>query len=172
MKSSATHAASTLLQTMHFTGLSGEQALLATLVSQNPATHPQIRRRARSLLLLNEGATVAEAARELGGSPRAVAAVVRRFVQGGFCQAVLGSHASRESRVWLTLSPSSRPRVRLQPAASAVKRAIDTEAASATCTPDHKAGPLSPRRQTCRLKKDLRTHPPHAGGPARPVSHV
>ena len=63
MKTIARQAAVSLLETLHFTGLSGEQALLATIVSENPFTDPQVCQRAKSLLLLDGGATASEVRR-------------------------------------------------------------------------------------------------------------
>lgn len=114
MKNKVRKAAAALLQSLSFNGLSAEQALLATLVTQNPATDPRVRSRARSLLLLHDGATVAEAAQAARTSRRRIYDLIRRFRKGGLCHALLGIHASQERRVWLTLSPSSQPRVRLK----------------------------------------------------------
>lgn len=123
MKTIARRAAASLLETLNFTGLSGEQALLATIVSENPATDARVRKRAKSLLLLDEGATVSEVRRSTAISRRSLTELVHRFRTGGLCAALLGLHASAASRAWLTLSPSSAFRVQFQPASSAKKRA-------------------------------------------------
>jgi hypothetical protein len=125
MKTIARHASASLLETLHFTGLSGEQALLATIVSENPSTDSRVRKRARSLLLLDEGATALEVRRSTAISRRSLTELVQRLRTSGLCAALLGLHASAASRAWLTLSPSSALRVQFQPASSATKRTAD-----------------------------------------------
>jgi hypothetical protein len=131
MKNKAREAATTLLQSMSFKGLSDEQALLASLVSQNPATDLQVRSRARSLLLLHDGATVAEVAQATGTSRRRIFNLILRFHAGGLCHALLGIHASQERRIWLSLSPSSPPRVHLKFRGSHSKPLIDNTSVAA-----------------------------------------
>ncbi len=125
MKTITRHAATSLLETLKFTGLSGEQALLATIVSENPSTDARVRKRARSLLLLDEGATASEVRRSTAISRNSLTELVQRFRTGGLCAALLGLHASAASRAWLTLSPSSALRVQFQPATSAKKFVAD-----------------------------------------------
>lgn len=173
MKTIAHRASASLLDTLHFTGLSGEQALLATIVSENPTTDPKVRQRAKSLLLLDGGATAAEVRRNLSISPRSLAELIQRFSSGGLCDALLGSHASQASRVWLTLSPASPPQVRFQPANRLRKRVVDTATPSATSTARVIAAPLSPPRQACCCKTDVpQADPHHQGGPQQATPHA
>lgn len=167
MKFPVSHATATLLQTIHFTGLSGEQALLATLVSQNPATDGRVRARAKVLLLLDEGATVIEAASKVLMSRRSVVELIRRFRTGGLCDALLGSHASQEQRIWLSLSPSSPPHVHLKYRRAQAKRSVDSPPAPSISETVHSAARLSPTRQTCRLKAEPKADPRHPGVLAR-----
>lgn len=105
---------STAASSASFSGLSGEQVLLATLVKQNPTAEAQVRRRAQILLHLHHGRDVSETARLTGGDRRLVQDLIARFAHGGLCEALLGIHASPEQRVWLNLTPTQPPRVRLQ----------------------------------------------------------
>jgi len=109
-----------------FPGLSDEQALITTLVSQNPAAHPRLRSRARSLLLLHDGATPSEVTHETSTSRRSILDLIHRFRAGGLCSALLGNHASSEGRMWLTLSPGGPPRVRLKSPLTNPKRVVDS----------------------------------------------
>jgi hypothetical protein len=114
MKKTTLHTARALLQTLAFTGLSDEQSLLATLVSQNPGTDKRVRQRAQSLLLLNDGATATEVSTSLALSRRCLRELIQRLRIHGLCAALLGAHASRARRAWLALSPCSIPHVHLQ----------------------------------------------------------
>ncbi|MES2597710.1 MAG: helix-turn-helix domain-containing protein [Verrucomicrobiota bacterium] len=145
------HAA--LLETIRFTGLSGEQTLLATLVSKNPSTHSRTRIRARALLLLNDGATVIEAATKAFLSTRSVVDLIRRFSRGGLCHALLGAHATPEQKVWLALSPSSPERVQLKYRDARVQRSADApRLASVSGTRrGSTASRLTSGRSSCRL---------------------
>ncbi len=174
MKTNSSHSsAKALMDTLRFTGLSGEQALLATLASQNPATSPSIRLHAKSLLLLNEGATVAEVSRQLSLSRRSISTLIWRFENCGFCTAVLGSHASQASRVWLSLSPASPPKVQFQRSGRSRKRTVDTATASATCTSRVIAAPLSSSKQACCCQTDVhQADPNHQGGHERSTPHA
>lgn len=109
-----------------FPGLSDEQALITTLVSQNPAANSRLRSRARSLLLLHDGATPAEVTHETSTSRRSILDLIQRFRSGGLCSALLGTHPSSEGRMWLTLSPDGPPRVRLKSPLTITKRAVDS----------------------------------------------
>lgn len=123
MNRSSAHIA-TFLRNFRFKGLSGEQALLAATVSKNTAAESRVRRRAMSLLLLHRGSSPDEVISITGLSSRSLVDMIQRFLTHGFCAAVLGNRASLKHQTWLTLRPSSPPRVRLQTRAS-VKRAID-----------------------------------------------
>lgn len=125
MKTIARRAAASLLETLNFTGLSGEQALLATIVSENPYTDPHVSQRAKSLLLLDGGATASEVRRSIAISHRSLVDLIHRFRTGGLCAALLGLHASHARRAWLTLSPSTPPRVKLQPAGRTAKIGVE-----------------------------------------------
>lgn len=131
MKPLARHAAASLLETLHFTGLSGEQALLATIVSENPFSDPHVSQRARSLLLLDGGATASEVRHSIAISRRSLADLIQRFRTGGLCAALLGLHSSQARRAWLTLSPSASPRVKIQPAGRVVKTSVAMKAPAA-----------------------------------------
>ncbi len=173
MKTIARRAASSLLETLNFTGLSGEQALLATIVSENPFTDPHVSQRARSLLLLDGGATASEVTHSVAISRRSLVDLIQRFRTGGLCAALLGLHASQARRAWLTLSPATPPRVQIQPAGRTAKRVIDKAAPAATSTDKVIAASLSPPRQACCCKTDVhQADPHHSGGPARPPSHA
>ena len=89
MKTILRRAASSLLETLNFTGLSGEQALLATIVSENPFTDPHVSQRARSLLLLDGGATASEVRHSVAISRRSLTDLIQRFRTGGLCAALL-----------------------------------------------------------------------------------
>lgn len=104
-----------LLAMITFPGLSDEQALITALVSQNPAANERLRSRARTLLLLNDGATPAEVTHDTHTSQRSVLDLIHRFRKGGLCQALLGTRATSAGRAWLTLSPEGPPRVHLSP---------------------------------------------------------
>jgi hypothetical protein len=167
MKFPVSNAASSLLQTIHFRGLSGEQALLTTLVSQNPATNSRVRARAKALLLLDEGATVIEAAAKTLMSRRSAFELIRRFRSGGLCHALLGAHASQEQRVWLSLSPSSPPRVHLKYRRSQAKRSIDSTLSPSTSLRVISDTRLSSTGQTCCSKADRDADHHHHGGLTR-----
>ncbi|WP_170266668.1 helix-turn-helix domain-containing protein [Brevifollis gellanilyticus] len=156
------HAA--LLETLRFTGLSGEQALLATLVSQNPSTHARTRTRARALLLLNEGATVVEAAYKALLSRRGVVDLIRRFSEGGLCHALLGPHATQEQKVWLNLSPSSPERVQLAFPELSARKSSTISAASREGFALMRADSARP---SCRPKTRQESGPHHAAVLAR-----
>ncbi|MBB5033783.1 helix-turn-helix domain-containing protein [Prosthecobacter vanneervenii] len=130
MKKLILRSTQSLLQTLAFTGLSAEQSLLATIVSQNPTTDRRVRQRAQSLLLLDGGATSAEVSSRTSMSRRSLGDLIQRFRTGGLCAAILGAHASPQRRAWLTLSPSSAPRVQLQRQPSARRAIPSTEAAA------------------------------------------
>lgn len=167
MKFPASQATATLLQTIHFPGLSGEQALLATLVSQNPATNNRVRTRARALLVLDEGATVIEAAAITLMSRRSVIELIRRFRSGGLNHALLGIHASQEDRVWLSLSPSSPPRVHLKYLRSRARRLIDSPPASSSSPRVTEPARSSPTGQRCGSKTCHEADQDHLGGLVR-----
>ncbi|MDB6003544.1 MAG: hypothetical protein JWR15_531 [Prosthecobacter sp.] len=164
MKTIARHAAASLLETLHFTGLSGEQVLLATIVSENPFSDPHVSQRAKSLLLLDGGATAAEVRRSVAMSRRSLADLIQRFRTGGLCAALLGLHASQARRAWLTLSPSSQPRVQLQLTDKTPKRVIDNAVPAATSTAKVISAPLSPTRQACCCNTDNSPADPHHQG--------
>jgi|GEM_PF-2629493 len=169
MKKLILQSTQSLLQTLCFTGLSAEQSLLATIVSQNPATDRRIRQRAQSLLLLDGGATSAEVSSSTAMSRRSLADLIQRFRTGGLCAAILGAHASRQRRVWLTLSPSSAPRVHLQTLPATAKRVIDNRRQAAISTTNQVAVTLSPTKQACCCKPDSSpADPHHQGGPQSP----
>lgn len=138
MKKLILRSTQSLLQTLAFDGLSAEQSLLAAIVSQNPTTDRRVRQRAQSLLLLDGGATSAEVSSRTSISRRSLGSLIQRFSKGGLCAAILGVHASPQRRAWLTLSPSSAPRVQLQRQPSArraphsASRHAAPEAASAS----------------------------------------
>lgn len=102
-----------LVNTPDFDGLSEEQELLATLAASNPHASSAVRTHAKSLLLINSGASVAQVAEKLVIRQHLVVALVHRFVKHGFCGAVLGAKATKANRLWLSLCPSSLPKVRL-----------------------------------------------------------
>jgi hypothetical protein len=140
MKTFARRAASSLLETLNFTGLSGEQALLATLVSENPYSDPHVSQPAE------------EVRRSVAISRRSLLDLIERFRSGGLCAALLGLHASQARRAWLTLSPATSPRVQIQPATRTARRLlIDNAAPAATST----LSSLSPTRQACCCKTDV-----------------
>lgn len=173
MKTIARHAAASLLETLNFTGLSGEQALLATIVSENPYTDPHVSQRAKSLLLLDRGATASEVRHSIAISRRSLVDLIHRFRTGGLCAALLGLHASHARRAWLTLSPSTPPRVKLQPAGRTAKRVIDKATPSVTSTPNDIAAELSPTRQACCCKTDVhQADPHHQGGPTQALPYA
>ena len=156
MKTFFSHAASNLLQTPSFTGLSPEQSLLATLVSQNPATDRRVRQRAQSLLLLDGGATTAEVSNSTAVSQRSLMELIQRLRTGGLCAALLGAHASRERRAWLTLSPSSAPHVHLQTHSSRVKRVVDSGQRAVISITNVITAPLSPPGHACCCKSNIK----------------
>lgn len=125
MKKLILRSTQSLLQTLAFPGLSAEQSLLATIVCQNPATNNRVRKRARSLLLLNSGATSSEVSNSAAISRRSLGDLIQRFASGGLCAAILGDHASLENRTWLSLNPSSAPSVQLQRRPSSRRRQPD-----------------------------------------------
>jgi len=173
MKTIARQAAVSLLETLQFTGLSGEQALLATIVSENPFTDPHVCQRAKSLLLLDGGATASEVRRRAAISRRSLVDLIHRFRVGGLCAALLGLHASQARRAWLTLSPSTPPRVQIQRAGRTAKRVIDKATPSFTSTPRDIAVALSQTRQACCCKKDIcQADPHHQGGLLQTVPHA
>ncbi len=173
MKTLAHRAAASLLETLNFTGLSGEQALLATIVSENPFTDPYVSQRAKSLLLLDRGATASEVRHSVAISRRSLVDLIHRFRTGGLCAALLGLHASQARRAWLTLSPSSPPRVQIQPASRTAKRIIDNAAPAATSTSKVIAAVLSPTRQACCCKTDVhQADLHHSGGPTQALPHA
>jgi hypothetical protein len=156
-----------------FSGLSVEQALLATLAAQNPAAAPSVRMNAKSLLLLNEGATVAEVAQTLSVSRRLITSLISRFKSGGFCHAVLGGHPSQARRIWLLLNPASPPQVIFQRTGRSRKRAIDTATPSVTYGTQVIAAPLSPPRQACSRETNVKqADPHHQGGPLQATPHA
>ncbi|MBK8091092.1 MAG: helix-turn-helix domain-containing protein [Verrucomicrobiaceae bacterium] len=161
------------METLYFTGLSYEQTLLATIVSENSKIDPKVRQRAKSLLLLDDGATADEVCRSLSISPRRLAELIHRFRTGGLCEALLGWQVSQASRVWLTLTPSSPPQVQLQPISRIKKRVIDTPSPAATSKATVIAAPLSSTRQACCGKTDVhQADPHHQGGPPHVTSHA
>ena len=173
MKTIARRAASSLRETLNFTGLSGEQALLATIVSENPFIDPHVSQRARSLLLLDGGATASEVSHSVAISRRSLTDLIQRFRTGGLCAALLGLHASQARRVWLTLSPATPPRVQLHPVGRTAKRVIDKTTPAATSTAKVIAAPLSPPRQACCCNTDNSlADPHHQGGPQQAASHA
>ena len=153
-----------LIQTLLFTGLSAEQSLLATIVCQNPATDSRVRKRAQSLLLLDGGASSAEVSSSTAMSRRSLAELIQRFRTGGLCAAILGAHASRKRRAWLTLSPSSAPRVQLQSVPASTKRVIDNGRQAAISTTKEITVSLSPPRQACCCHSTIKADPHHQGG--------
>jgi hypothetical protein len=162
-----------LIDTLRFTGLSAEQELLATLAAQNPNAAPSVRLNAKSLLLLNEGATVAEVAQRLSVSHRLITSLITRFKIGGFCHAVLGTNSSQAGRIWLSLSPASPPQLMLLRGSRWRKCVIDTATPSATSNITVIADPLSPTRQACCLKTDVhQADPLHRGGQERTTLHA
>lgn len=119
-----------LLAMISFPGLSDEQALITALVSQNPSINKRLRDRARSLLLLNDGATPAEVTQDTSTSRRSILDLISRFRSGGLQHALLGLRASHKERVWLTLSPSSAPSVQLARPVIKKKHMIDSRESS------------------------------------------
>ena len=173
MKNLILQSTQSLMQTLIFTGLSAEQSLLATIVCQNPATDRRVRQRAQSLLLLDGGATSAEVSSSTAMSRRSLAELIQRFRTGGLCAAILGSHASPKRRAWLTLSPSSAPRVHLQHLPASTKRVIDNGRQAAISTTNHIAVTLSPRKQACCYKPvSSPADPHHQGGPVQTIPHA
>jgi hypothetical protein len=173
MKKLVFQSTQSLMQTLILTGLSEEQSLLATIVCQNPSTDSRVRQRAQSLLLLDGGATSAEVSSSTAMSRRSLAELIQRFRTGGLCAAILGSHASPKRRAWLTLSPSSAPRVHLQPLPTSSKRVIDNGQQTAISTTKHFAVTLSPTKQACCCKPvSPPADPHHQGGPVQTIPHA
>lgn len=89
---------------MAFAGLSGEQRVLVEQVSANTGVFAAIRKRARALLLLDQGAPVDQIESSVAMDRRTVRSLIQRHRQGGVCAALLGTKHSPRKRYWLALS--------------------------------------------------------------------
>jgi hypothetical protein len=87
--------------------LSDEQHVLLEQVSASPSTFERIRRRAKALLMLDQGLPVREIIKRACMDRRTIYSLVNRHRIGGIRAALLGQHPSLERRNWLALSPMS-----------------------------------------------------------------
>ncbi len=72
-----------------FLGLGSDQRSLVEYVSASPSVADEIRRRARVLLLLDEGEPLADIALLVTMQPRTIRALIRRHREGGVRAALL-----------------------------------------------------------------------------------
>lgn len=91
-----------------FSGLSGEQRVLVEQVSGNGRVFDLIRKRARALLLLDQGAPLAQVESIAALDRRTVRSLIHRHSLGGVCAALLGCNPPSQKRHWLALSSMHR----------------------------------------------------------------
>lgn len=88
--------------------LSDEQRVLLEQVSSSPSAFESIRRRAKALLMLDEGLPLAEITTLAHMDRRTLYSLIQRHRTGGVRTALLGQRPSLQRRNWLALSPMSR----------------------------------------------------------------
>lgn len=85
--------------------LSDEQRVLLEQVSSSPSAFENIRRRARALLMLDEGLPLGEIIAKVRMHRRTVYSLILRHRNGGVRTALLGTRHSPQRRAWLALCP-------------------------------------------------------------------
>lgn len=85
--------------------LSEEQRVLVEQVSHSPCAIMSIRRRARALLLLDEGTDISDVSKRIAMDHRTVVSILLRHRHGGIYAALLSLKPSLQKRFWLALSP-------------------------------------------------------------------
>lgn len=88
--------------------LSDEQRVLLEQVSSSPSAFESVRRRAKALLMLDEGLPLAEITTRVRMDRRTIHSLIKRHRVGGVRTALLGQRPSLQRRNWLALSPMSR----------------------------------------------------------------
>lgn len=85
--------------------LSDEQRVLLEQVSSSPSAFANVRRRARALLMLDQGLPAREISARISMDRRSLYSLLNRHRIGGVKTALLGQRCSLERRQWLALSP-------------------------------------------------------------------
>ncbi len=87
--------------------LSDEQRVLLEQVSSSPGAFASVRRRAKALLMLDQGLPLGQVTVQSSMDRRTVHSLIKRHRIGGVRTALLGQRSSLERRQWLALSPMS-----------------------------------------------------------------
>lgn len=85
--------------------LSDEQRVLLEQVSSSPSAFASVRRRAKALLMLDQGQPLRQVAVQSSMDRRSLHSMIERHRLGGVRAAILGKRPSLQRRQWLALSP-------------------------------------------------------------------